>query len=310
MARLSQQTKEILQIVIFLLVTGLLLTFYVIYPLNRAKAYMARLGLDDFKADSLPPNDPSLFTESGLAADTFWLDADGLTRLACIYIRPIVDSIHEPRGTIILIHDEKLERRSMLPIAIQLSDQGFAVALYDQRASGLSGGKYHGEGQLEASDLTELIRYLDIREKSDPPLIPVGFSLGGDAALLASREEKRIAGFIAVDPYLSTDRMLAMYKKEQDAIWFPFFRTVIWWWYEMRSGSSTPYRRLEDIKPINRPALLIVSPESLNSEEYRKLQEISDKALLTVQAKSPGDSALVSAIMAFADKLTVLEGEN
>ena len=58
--KLSRQTREIINIVIFLVVVGLLLTFYVIYPLNRTKAIMGRTGLDDYDTDSIPPR-PRLY---------------------------------------------------------------------------------------------------------------------------------------------------------------------------------------------------------------------------------------------------------
>ena len=83
---MSQTVKEVLQIVVFLLVVGILLTVFVIYPLNRSKAILARSDMDDFNFDSLPANDPTAFLELNAAVDTFRIDADGLTNLACLYL--------------------------------------------------------------------------------------------------------------------------------------------------------------------------------------------------------------------------------
>ncbi|NOY88627.1 MAG: hypothetical protein GXO93_04445, partial [FCB group bacterium] len=75
--KLSRQTKEIIQTVIFLLVIALLVFAYIIYPLNRTKHMLARKNIDSFSNDSLVLNDPTVFTDSGLVVDTFRVEADG-----------------------------------------------------------------------------------------------------------------------------------------------------------------------------------------------------------------------------------------
>ena len=53
MAKISQTVKEIIQIVVFLLVVGILLTAFVIYPLNRTSAIMGRADDDVIDPDRL-----------------------------------------------------------------------------------------------------------------------------------------------------------------------------------------------------------------------------------------------------------------
>ena len=186
MAKMSQTVKEILQIVVFLLVVGILALVFLIYPLNRAKAILARPDIEEFNADSLPANDPTAFLELGAVVDTFRIDSDGLTNLACLYLTPAPDSANPEnaviiRGSAILVHDERLDRTSMIPIAQTLLDSGYSVCVYDQRAAGLSTGTYHSNGEYEASDLAELIGYLSIRDQIHHPFVLVGQALGAGA---------------------------------------------------------------------------------------------------------------------------------
>ncbi len=79
MAKMSQNVKEIIQVVVFVVaVVGLILVF-VTYPLTRTKAYLARPDIATFKEDSTRANDVSAFLELDAAIDTFRVDADGLT---------------------------------------------------------------------------------------------------------------------------------------------------------------------------------------------------------------------------------------
>jgi hypothetical protein len=299
MAKKSQTLKEILQIVIFLIVVGVLLTSFVIYPLNRTRAIMGRADIDSYNADSLPPNDPSLFIEAGLKVDTFLMEPDALTSLACLYIEPVKDANDSVRGTVFLLHDERHDRASMIPLARLMSDSGYAVVVYDQRASGLSGAKYHGDGQLEAGDLQELIAHLEIRGRAIRPISVVGESIGAEAALLASREESRIDRVVAISPFLSTTRMIDIYRTEFDTYWLPFFRTLFWWWYDIRSGYAASYRSADDIRPVGCPTFLLVTSEDLDDPEIQKLINLSDPDKLSTSELPQSETVLLEYVTRF-----------
>ncbi len=299
MARMSQTVKEILQLVLFLLIIGVLLTFLVIYPLNRTKAIMARDDIDDFNVDSLPLNDPALFVQAGLFADTFTVEPDAVTSLACLYLTKARGGADSVRGTAILLHDERLDRTSMLQLSSVLADSGFAVVVYDQRATGLSGSKYHGDGQLEATDLEEVIPYLEIRERAIRPIWIVGRSLGADAGLLAALEEERIEGVVAIDPYLTTTRMLDSLRTEHETLWIPFFRTIFWWWYEIRSSYAVPYRTTDDIRAVRCRTLVLTSPDRLNDVEILRLKELSEASTLEIETLPSDDATLIDTIVRF-----------
>ena len=309
MARISRKTREILEIVIFLLVVGILLTTFVIYPLSSTRNQFARPDLDDYDTDvqdSLRINEDGVYSQLDASIDTFFVDADGLTTMACLYVSPApFDSL---RGTIILLHGDNENRDSVFSLATALVDSGFGVAAYDQRASRYSGGKYRGEGRLEANDLDEIIRYLDLRNKLAHPVIVAGYETGGDAGMIMAREESRIDAVVAVDPYLTTRRWQDLTKERHGAYWLPFYRTVTWFWYEIRSGYAVDYRDKEELQPTGRPSILFISNELQNDETVFHLAEISDENLLEIRAKEPTDQNVIAAIMELHDRVTAHAG--
>jgi pimeloyl-ACP methyl ester carboxylesterase len=277
---MSQTVKEIIQIVVFLLVVGILVMVAIIYPLGRTKAYLARADVDDFNPDSLPANDISTLADWPAALDTFRVEADGLTNLACVYMIPAdstgpteADSL---KGTAILLHDERLDRESMYPLARLLIERGWAVCLYDQRASGRSTGEYHSDGEYEASDLAEVIGYLGIRDQIHPPCAVVGSYAGADAALIAAANEPRIDAVVAINPYLTSERWLDLLMDEHDMYWIPLAHTLFEFWYEMRSGYAPAYRSIDDIEPPECPTVLMVDEKYLDDETMTKYQAAAD----------------------------------
>ena len=127
---------------------------------------------------------------------------------------------------------------------------------------------------------------MDLREKIVHPLIVVGYSLGADAAILCASEESRIDVLIAINPYLSSTRLLNQLKEKHGHLWFPFYRTILWWWYGINSSYAASYRELEDIQPAACKTLLVVNPEKANDKEILKLKELSDPNLLEIKPES------------------------
>ena len=293
MARISRQTREIINVVVFLIVVGSLLYFYIIYPLGKSKTIMGRQNLDDYDDDSVLVNDATVYIEAGLEPDTFRVEADGLTTLAGLYATPENDSLSAPRGTVLLVHDEFGDRDSVAALARLLVDRGLAVIAYDQRASGRSTGKYHGEGGYEADDLVAVVSYLELREKIVHPLTVVGYSLGGDAALLASLEETRIDRVVAVNPFLSTQRLMVRLTETHNLFWFPFRKTILWWWYDIRSSYAAPFRKADDIKPVACRTVMFLPEEGVNDEEVARLKEQSDPALLEIKSPLPDEMTIL-----------------
>jgi len=282
MAWMSRAVKETVQTVAVVLLVAILIAVYVIYPLNRTKVLMARPDIDSYTPEPVAANDPSAFVAAGLDIDTFRVEADGLTRLACLRVTPKPHPVGEQRGLAILLHKEGLDRSSLIGPAQALADSGVEVILYDQRASGLSTGKYRSDGQLEAIDLEAVIGYLEIQGRLRHPLTVVGWGVGGDAALWAAADEPRINRVIAVEPNLTSERMVRQVLGKNDVMWFPFNQTIFWWWYKIRSGYAVSYRTTEDLAPVRCPTVIGLPADRLSNPEVKKLIGISSGELLTV----------------------------
>jgi pimeloyl-ACP methyl ester carboxylesterase len=297
MAKMSQNVKEIIQVVAFVVVVVGLILVFVTYPLTRSKTYLGRTDLDTYQADSVKPNDVSAFLGLDAAVDTFRIDADGLTELTCVYLAPRLapDSLNQqvpPRGTAVLVHGDGAERTSMVALAGALIDSGWAVCLYDQRASGLSSGTYRSDGEFEGGDLNEVLAYLRIRDRLIRPLAAVGIQTGADAALLSAAEKDHFDAVVAIQPYLTSERWLDLIMKNRGMYWIPFPHTVFKFWYELRSGYAPQYRDLQSMRPPLGRVLLLDWPENLAEQTvtaYLKLvgpDKISAAAL-------PSDKAVL-----------------
>lgn len=299
MARLSRATRETIKTILVILAVLLIVLVYLVYPLNRTKAFMGRPEVDGKPADTLLlPNDLAPFIAAGLSADSMRIEADGLTKLAAAYI-PSVDSV--AKGLAILIPSEQQDRTRLVGLAKAFRDSGLAVVTYDQRASGSSSGEYHSDGQLEMTDLEAVIAHLEIHGQIAHPLIVVGYNAGGDAALLTSIEEQRIDALAAIEPYLTTDRMIDALREKKSLIWFPLYRTMFWWWYNIRSNSAAAYREIGDLKAPSAPALLVVRPGQQADPAVLALQT-SAREPLEIKTGSVADSDLVVALMALGRK--------
>ena len=302
MEKISRQTRDTIKTVLFLVLVAVLILTYVIYPLNRSKALMGRENIDSFKADSLSANDPTPFSSLGVQVDSLRIEADGVTKLAILYMTKggIQDS--KPRGTIILVPDERQNRATLAPLAKELVDSGFAVITYDQRASGLTTGLFHSDGQLEALDLEAVIAFFEIRGRIHHPLVVVGFRAGGDAAMMAESEEKRIDGAVAINPYLTTERMLGDLVAQNGMYRFPFYRTMLWWWFGMRSGYAFTAHDIGDMVSVSAPTRLYVDADRLNDPEVLKLAQLSRPEQLKISPVTMKNGELVETAITLADR--------
>jgi len=286
--KLSQTTKEILQIVVFLVVVGILLTAFVIYPLGETKDQFARPDIEAYvNEDTVIVNDPASWTSAGFAVDTFKLEVDLYHMLACLRLEP--DSAVPVTGTAILVPHEDYGRDSLQGLAQALLASGKHVIVYDQRSTGLTTGSYRGMGVLESTDLAQLVSHSGIHEWIKPPLTVIGYGLGADAAILAAAEDQRIEQVIAVEPYLSTERLLDVYKEKHESYWIPMYRTVMFWWYKMRSSNAPEYRDVESLEPVVCETWLFTAA---TNDHVEKLKEISPQDLLrteTVESASIND---------------------
>jgi pimeloyl-ACP methyl ester carboxylesterase len=301
--RLSRQTRETIKTIAVLLLIAFLLFLYMIYPLSRVKAMWGRRDIDSYNLDlkHLPANDPSASVAAGMTADTFRVESDGKTSLAVLILAPL--DRRTPRGTIALVHGERADRNAVIPLAKELTDSGFAVVAYDQRASGLSSGKYHGDGQIEAADVEAIVGHLGVRNQLVAPVIVVGWKLGADAAIFSSGDETRISGVVAIEPYLTSQRQIDAYRVEFGAWWFPLYRTIIWFWFNIRSGYGASYFDTDEIKPTRCKTVILTAESDQNSEAVQRIGRISGSNV-RIGTLSGDRNKLAGAIVSLANELS------
>lgn len=285
MAKLmSKKTKEIVQTTTVLVLAALFIIFYIIYPLITVRKLVSRPDGEDFEdPEFILRNNPSFFTEMGLNPDTFAVVSDDNTRLAALYFQPDTALFDTAIGTVILIHSSDTDRTSLSSYVSPFLDSGLAVVLYDQRACGLSGARYHSPGTYEAEDLNQIIVHLKFHELLFRPLITVGFELGADAAIYASEEEKRIDQIVAVDPSLTYSRWIANLKEARGSLWIPLYKMVYFWWYKKISGFPYDRTGVDDIREVASRTLLIMSRNDLESEEAIRFGEVSGERVASLE---------------------------
>jgi uncharacterized protein len=103
-------------------------------------------------------------------------------------------------AAIIVLHGYGGNRLEMLGRAEMLARHGYGVLLYDERASGESGGA-RTYGWLDAQDVSLALNYLQNKAKIDPQRIGIlGFSIGGQIALRAASQYDQISAIVAEEP--------------------------------------------------------------------------------------------------------------
>lgn len=284
MAKLmSKKTRENVLTGIVLAVIILFIIFFIIYPLVRVKDITSRRYSEGQSADQFSfSNNPSFFTDKGLKPDTFNVTTDDNLLLAALHFYPDSASFDSIRGTVVLIHPMGENRTSLENYIKPLLDSGLAVILYDQRASGQSEGKYYSPGVYEADDLNQVLTHLKLRDQIINPVIAVGFELGADAAIFASRKEDRIDGLVAIDPYLHTSRWITLLKQRDELFSIPFYRTIYFWWYQKRSGFPDGRTGPDDIAAIPVKSTVYLPEDFMDSDEVGILRGLSEESV-TIQ---------------------------
>ena len=104
-----------------------------------------------------------------------------------------------PRGTIVVLHGIRLDKRSMLPMGVALAEAGFRVVLPDLRGHGHSSGKHLSYGVTEAHDLSALLDQIPLAG----PVGACGYSLGGATAIQLAARDPRIRSVAALASFAS-----------------------------------------------------------------------------------------------------------
>ena len=117
------------------------------------------------------------------------------------------------KGTILLLHGVRMDKRSLVPVAAALLDDGYRVVLTDLRGHGESSGDYLTYGAVEARDVSAVLDSVLVSEPAGPVGV-FGFSYGAVVALELAARDERIHSVIAVAPFSSLRKVVADYEKE------------------------------------------------------------------------------------------------
>lgn len=150
----------------------------------------------------------------------------------------------EDAPAVLLLHGNRGSRGNCLSRAEMMTSRGCPVLMVSLRAHGDSSGEYNDLGYGARHDVIAAIEYLERRCPGRPILIH-GTSMGGAAAIFASRElAHRVKGYILESPY--QDLKTAVWNRLEDAL-----PPVLDW---------VAYRGLLTVSPLMLPHLDRVSP--------------------------------------------------
>lgn len=119
-----------------------------------------------------------------------------------------------PKGTILLLHGVRMDKRASVPVALALCDAGYRALLVDLPGHGESAGRYLTYGPGEARDVSAM---LDALAESGLRLGPVGaygFSYGAAVAIDLASRDPRVRGVVAVSPFASLREVVRDYRRK------------------------------------------------------------------------------------------------
>ncbi len=189
------------------------------------------------------------------------IDAGGLKRTEFltedkILIRAEQLGSFDERPIVVVGHGFRRSRRQGDELARALLREGYAVLLFDFRASGESTGKYTTFGATEGADIAAAVGYLE-----NVLAIPrghcafVGFSMGAAAALLRPDAVRDMAAVVAVAPYARLDHSMSARTQRFTLLPLdPWYRPATWAFRKVLGFD------VADVAPIDHVASIAPTP--------------------------------------------------
>ncbi|MDE6387310.1 MAG: alpha/beta hydrolase [Lachnospiraceae bacterium] len=127
---------------------------------------------------------------------------------------------------IISIHGYKDSHHFMLPYGAVFYRKGYHVLLPDNRAHGISEGKYIGMGWLDKEDIAEWIQWI-VNQDAEAKIILHGVSMGGATVMMtAGKNLDHVVGYIEDCGYTSVwDIFACVMKRDYHLPAFPILHT-------------------------------------------------------------------------------------
>ncbi|HEY8945964.1 MAG TPA: alpha/beta fold hydrolase [Polyangiaceae bacterium] len=113
-----------------------------------------------------------------------------------------------PRGTVLLLHGIRSDKRWLVPFGRTLSKHGYRVVLPDLRGHGFSTGDWLTYGVRETHDLSVL---LDAMGDTPRPVGVLGVSYGAAVAIQWAAADERVQAVVAVAPFTSLNAVVRNY---------------------------------------------------------------------------------------------------
>lgn len=194
----------------------------------------------------------------GLTYETISFQGFAGARLAGWYIPPQTGMPSTGGMTVILLPGYAGTRLSTEVYAKMLARHGYAILIYDPRATGESEGKTLTWGWLDALDLAGAVDFLLARPETNPQRIGVlGCSTGAEVAITGSALDGRIAAVVADAPYYATAGDVAPVTLE-NLLGIPMYHLFIQL-MQWRSGVSPAISVSEAVKRLSPSYLLLIS---------------------------------------------------
>ena len=116
------------------------------------------------------------------------------------------------KGTIVLLHGVRTDKRSLIGVGEALADAGYRAVLVDLRGHGESSGRFLTYGEVEAKDVSSVLDALEARGTRLGCIGAYGFSYGGSVAVELGARDPRIGTVVAVAPFSTVRGVLADYR--------------------------------------------------------------------------------------------------
>lgn len=124
----------------------------------------------------------------------------------------IIEPAKAPRGTVLLLHGIREDKRMMIGPGRAFADAGYRAVLVDLRGHGRSGGEYLTYGVVESHDMSQLLDAVARRG----PLGPVGvygYSYGAAVAIQLAARDPRIRAVVAISAFSTLRGVVRDYEK-------------------------------------------------------------------------------------------------
>ena len=149
--------------------------------------------------------------------------------LSCWIIDPPTtpSSNSKPRGTILVLHGIRDQKRSQLSLGRMLASSGYRAVLIDLRGHGESSGDWLTYGVVESHDLVQLIDALEKENLISGPIGAMSASYGASVAIQTAALDPRIKAIVAIAPFSSLTDVVPHYVHHYGIGWLVPKQTIL-----------------------------------------------------------------------------------